>query len=177
MSKEKDSSFSEQSARDEIKILQPDYSLKKMIGEHIDLKQVFSTENISKAQEVIETHKDEFLEWVKGDLAALEDHYSKAMKDIAHSKGEITKLAKIAFVIKAQAGTFGYALGTAVAKSLDDFCNRDFVASAEHMTVIRKHIDTLKAIFSKNITGDGATMGGELMGNLQKLVAKYRATK
>jgi hypothetical protein len=175
MSNDKDFFFPED--KDEVRILEPDFSLKKMIGEDVDLKQLFSTDNINKAQGVIETHKDNFLEWVKNDLTTLEGHYNAALADVAACEGEIKKLAKIAFVMKSQAGTFGYGLATAIAKSLDDFCNRDFKPTADHLTVIRKHIDTLQAIFSKNITGDGGNVGTELMGTLQKLVAKYQAKK
>lgn len=161
----------------DVSIHEPDFTLKKMIGEDVDIKKIFSAENINKAQAVIETHKDSYLEWVKNDLQALEDCYKGANSNIAGSMPEVQKLAKTAFVIKSQAGTFGYSLATAVAKSLDDFCTRDFHPNQEHLTVIRKHMDALQVIFLKNITGDGGALGSELSGNLYKLVAKYKAKK
>ncbi len=97
--------------------------------------------------------------------------------NLAACAPDVQKLAKSAFVIKSQAGTFGYSLATAIAKSLDDFCTRDFTPCAEHLIVIRKHMDALQAIFLKNITGDGGALGTELSGNLYKLVAKYKAKK
>lgn len=164
-----------QGSEEEIRILQPDYSLKKKIGEDVDLKKIFSAENITKAQAVIETHKESFLEWVKNDMNTLEDCYKQAKASLAESAPHMQKLAKTAFVIKSQAGTFGYALATQIAKSLDDFCNRDFKPQPEHLTVVRKHIDVLQSIFLHNIVGDGGALGDELGGNLRKLVAKYRA--
>lgn len=158
---------------DDVKVIEPDFALKKKIG-HVDIKQVFSEENIAKAQDVIATHTASFLEWVKNDLNMLEEHYRSAVLNIPACAPCVQALAKVAFGIKSQAGTFGYTLATLVAKSLDDFCNHDFKPTAEHLTVIRKHIDTLQVIFSKNITGDGSALGAELLGTLQKLVAKYQ---
>jgi hypothetical protein len=175
MSKEKKPPPKANPEKEDVKILPPDYALKKMIGENVDINQIFSAENISKAQEAIDSHKDNFLEWVKNDLMALEENYKNATTNIPACEADIGKLAKVAFVIKSQAGTFGFSLATLVAKSLDDFCNRDFRPSPEHLTVIRKHIDALQAIFSKNIAGDGGTLGRELSSNLDKLVAKYTA--
>lgn len=164
-------------AQDDVKIIPPDYTLKKLVGDTVDLKQIFSAENISKAQGVIDTHKESFLEWIKNDMQTLEDQFAQAQANPADSADAIKKLAKAAFIIKSQAGTFGFSLATLVAKSLDDFCNQTFRPSQEHLTVIRKHIDALQVIFHKNIMGDGAQIGKELSGNLQKLVAKYQSAK
>lgn len=164
-------------SENDVTIHEPDFTLKKMIGEDVDIKKLFSAENVSKAQAVIETHKDSYLEWVKNDLKTLEECYKAATANVAECAADVQKLAKTAFVIKSQAGTFGYSLATAVAKSLDDFCTRDFSPSPEHLTVIRKHMDALHVIFLKHITGDGGPLGSELSGNLYKLVAKYKAKK
>lgn len=156
------------------RVLPPDFTLKQKIGDDVDLKQVFSVENIEKAQQVINEHKDSFLEWVMKDIEALQESYAKARADIPHCEPEIRKLAKTAFVIKSQAGTFGFGLATQVAKSLDDFCNQHFHPTSEHMTVVGKHIETLIVIFNKNISGDGGALGKELSGSLFKLVEKYK---
>lgn len=161
----------------DVTILPPDYTLKKIIGENVDVKKIFSPENVAKAQGVIETHKDSFLEWVKADMATIEEHYRHASANPTGCEMTIRKLSKTAFVIKSQAGTFGFSLGTRIAKSLDDFCNRDFRPTADHLLVVRKHVDALQTIFSKQISGDGGALGNELCGNLDKLVAKYRDKK
>jgi chemotaxis protein histidine kinase CheA len=157
----------------EVRVVAPDFTLKKLIGEDVDIKQLFSTENVEKAQKTIDSHKQDFLEWIKKDLETLESAYQAAKADLAASDSEIKKLARAAFVVKSQAGTFGYELATHVAKSLDDFCMDHFKPTAQHMTVIRKHIDTLQVIFHKGITGDGGQIGTELTQTLFKLVDKY----
>jgi Zn-dependent M16 (insulinase) family peptidase len=158
----------------EIRILPPDYALKKIIGEDVDLNQIFSPASIEKAQAVINEHKDSFLEWVRKDIEQLNQSYTAAAANPAASEPEIRKLAKTAFIIKSQAGTFGFGLATQVAKSLDDFCSHDFHPSTEHLTVIHKHIETLDVIFHKNIAGDGGALGQDLSESLFKLVSKYK---
>ena len=158
---------------EDVRIIPPDFALKKLIGEDVDIRKVFSPENIARAQAVINSHKDSFLEWVMKDVAALEEAYKNASANTRERQPEVAKLARIAFVIKSQSGTFGFELATRIAKSLDDFCSRHPAPSAEHLLVIRKHIDTLTVIFHKRITGDGGVLGEQLQGSLQKLVAKY----
>ena len=153
-------------------VLPPDYALKKKIGEHVDIKAVFSEENVAAAQQVIDGHKDSFREWAAEDIAALEENYGKAAKE-EFRKEAIATITQIAERLKAQAGTFDFGLATLVAKSLAGFCTGHPEADRDHMVVIRKHIDTLSVILSKKITGDGGQVGGELMDNLKKLTEKY----
>lgn len=158
---------------EEVRVLPPDHALKKIIGEDVDIKQVFSVENVEKAQAVINEHKDSFMEWVLKDLEQLKNAYTQ-LKNSKEPEPDIRKLAKMAFIIKSQAGTFGFGLGTQVAKSLDDFCNSHLHPNADQMRVIEKHIETLSIIFSKNISGTGGDVGKELSNSLFKLVDKFR---
>ena len=146
-------------------ILPPDYTLKKMIGENVDIKQVFSEEAVAKAQQTIDKHQDSFKEWAINDVNELNENFKKK---------DITAIEKISARLKSQAGTFNYELGTLVAKSLNNFCNAHHQPSQDHLLVIRKHIDTLQVIFLQNITGNGGETGKELLDNLFKLVDKYK---
>ena len=158
---------------EEVRVLPPDHTLKKIIGEDVDIKQLFSVENVEAAQQVINEHKDSFMEWVLKDLEQLKEAYVQ-LKDSKELEPSIRRLAKTAFVIKSQAGTFGFGLGTRIAKSLDDFCNAHLHPNPDQMKVIEKHIETLSIIFQKNISGDGGAVGKELSESLFKLVDKFR---
>lgn len=161
-------------SNEEVRILPPDYTLKKLVGHDIDLREALNSDVLEKAQAVINSHKDSFLEWVKQDLQTLELCYKEAAEHFPGCDEDIRKLARAAFVIKSQAGTFGFGLATRVAKSLDDFCTQQFRPESQHMTVVRKHIDALTAIFSKNMAGDGDAIGTALMESLMRLVEKYK---
>ncbi len=158
----------------EAKILPPDYSLKKMIGENVNIKEVFTEEVVEKAQGTIDLHQDKFLEWAINDVASLEAAYQKALDNAASNEAAVTEIEEISATLKARAGTFNFGLATSVAKSLNSFCQIHRKPTGEHLTVIRKHIDTLSVVFNKNITGDGGEVGKELLDNLFKLVEKYK---
>lgn len=152
----------------------PDYSLKKAIGEDVDLKQVFSEENIQKAQDTIEKHKESFIEWATADTATMNKHFEDAVSKAPECELDIAHIEQVAARIQAQAGTFGFGLATLVAKSLSSFCLLHTKPNSEQLVVIRKHIDTLSVIFAKNILGDGGMIGQELLDNLFKMVEKYQ---
>jgi len=157
----------------DVQIIPPDYAIKKILGDNVDIKSILSGENIAEAQEVINDHKNDFREWVVKDIESLNDCYNRAISNIADPSADMEEMAKLASTIKAHGGTFGYNLATLVAKSLDKFCNKVPNPTVEQMTVIRKHIDTLSVIFAKNIEGDGGEIGKELLGGLLTLVEKY----
>ncbi len=160
---------------EEVQILPQDYTLKKKIGPGVDIRDILQPEIIEKSQELIGEGRPEFLEEVKIELASLDTAYQAAMENLSASDAgkHISELRRAAFSIKSKAGTFGFDLATAVAKSLYTFCDRHWRPEENHMTVLAKHIETLQVIFSQNIEGDGGEIGRNLLADMQKLVKKF----
>ena len=157
-----------------VRILPADFSIKKKIGINVDLKQIFTPERIEAAQKTIDDTKSDFIKWAQKDLEDLEDAYSQLQKNLnGAQEPEVEKIRKLAFSLKCQAGTFGFDLGSEVARSMNNYINTHPTYDATTVTVLRKHIDALQVIFEQNIQGMGDKMGSELMDNLTKLVAKY----
>lgn len=151
----------------------PDFSLKEKIGKEVNISEIFDAAIIKSSQEVINKSQKDFLKWVQNDLLSLENAYKAAENDQKHAAEFITEIRKIAFSVKAQSGTFGFDLGSAVAKSLYDFCENHYRADPGHLIVIRKHIDTLRAIFHHNVAGNGGKIGEAVFDALGKLINKY----
>lgn len=162
------------SDKPDVLIIPPDRSLKKLIGEDVDIHQIFSKERVEKAQNVINEHKTQFAEWVRNDLKTLADCHRNAAARPADCHSDIQLLGRTAFVIKSQAGTFGFPLATQIAKSLTDFCRDHPLPNVEQLLVMRKHIDALMAVFQNQIMGDGGAIGAELTDGLLKLVDKFK---
>lgn len=161
-------------ADDDIEEFQPDFSLKEKIGKDFNINEVLNNKSIAAAQTVINDSRKDFLLWVREDLKMLEDCYASAALDPEQALQHVVGVQKAAFSIKAQAGTFGFDLGSAVAKSLYDFCENNYVVGdAKHILLIRKHIDTLKTIFLRNVSGDGGTVGKQVHAGLQRLVVLF----
>ncbi len=160
-------------SEDDVQILPPDYSIKKKIGMDVDLNTIFTPERIAAAQRAIDDQQSEFIGWAERDLVEL-DHAYRAMKNDGANidDSRITKVQKIAFSLKSQAGTFGYHLGSDVADSLYSYM-KSHPITADNLPVIEKHVESLKTIFHKNIQGDGKEIGRELKASLNKLIAKF----
>lgn len=162
------------SAEDDVLEYKPDFSLKEKIGKDININEILNTENIKASQQVINDSQKDFLKWVDNDLKTLEAFYRQAASDPSNALTAVVDIQKSAFSVKSQSGTFGYDLGSAIAKSLYDFCENNYVVGDnKHILVIRKHIDTLNTIFHKNIKGDGGKIGQQVYDALGKLIQKF----
>ncbi|MCH2548220.1 MAG: hypothetical protein MK052_11520 [Alphaproteobacteria bacterium] len=160
---------------DAVRILPPNFNIKEKIGMNVNLSEIFTPERIAEAQQVIDDTQAEFVDWATKDLVELEHTYRIIAKDPANANAtRIEKIRKIAFSLKCQAGTFGYPLGSDVAKSLYSYTTKHDSYTADNIAVLRKHIDALQVILQQNIQGEGGTMGKELIDGLEKLIKKYQ---
>jgi len=155
----------------DVQIIGPDFTLKDKVGGNLD--QIFSDKNVNKAQAFIDSHQEAFVDWAVKDLAAMEHVYRHAETTLDKATKEIAKLARTAFSLKAQSGTFGYMLASQVAKSLCDFCEERFEPTDRHMIIVRKHMDILTMIFQKKMTTETENKSHEIMQTLKALIEKY----
>lgn len=157
-----------------VRVLPPDFAIKKKIGMNVNLQEIFTPERIAAAQKTIDDTQAEFVDWATKDLVELEHIYRNiAANPDEAAEARMEKIRKIAFSLKCQAGTFGYPLGSEVAHSLYKYTSANGAFTKETTVVLRKHIDALQVILQQNIQGEGGKMGDELMASLEKLVQKY----
>ncbi|MBM3618717.1 MAG: hypothetical protein FJX23_09300 [Alphaproteobacteria bacterium] len=152
----------------------PDFSLKNKIGKDVSIGEILTTTNIKDAQGVINDSQKDFVKWIENDLRTLEGYFAEAYADADNALDAVVGIQKYAFSIKSQSGTFGYDLASAIAKSLYDFCENNYVVGDnKHILIIRKHLDTLNVIFKRKITGDGGNVGQQVYQALGKLITKF----
>lgn len=151
----------------------PGKALKGKIGFDINMRQIFTKENVEGAQEFINDSADNYRDVALRDVVSLL-HTLRNMQQTGNTAAYIGKLQRLAFSIKSHAGTFGYDLGTQVAKSLQDICDKPAGSPEQDALVIEKHIATLHHIFQKDVRGNGGPVGVELLGSLNSLIRKYR---
>jgi hypothetical protein len=89
-------------------------------------------------------------------------------------KPHIKRIASIAADIKSLGSTFGYPLMTQIGESLRDYCNDLLTPSSEQLTVIRAHIDAMRAVVKGRISGGGGKIGVQLMRTLVRAVEKFK---
>lgn len=151
----------------------PGKALKGKIGFDINMRQIFTKENVENAQEFIDDSAHRFREIAMRDVGALL-HTLRNAQQTGNVEKHIGKLQRLAFSLKSHAGTFGYDLGTQVAKSLQNICDKPLDAPEQELIIIEKHIATLHLIFQKDVKGTGGPVGVELMNGLNALIRKYK---
>lgn len=119
---------------------------------------------------------DEYLEWVKDDIANLLGAYEKALGDPSAAGEAKEDIYGFAHDIKGQGGSFGYPLMTAVGNHLCKFIEGiPGDLSAAQLTVIKVYIDTLRVIILERMTGSSGKAGERLLMGLDAVVAKVTA--
>lgn len=152
----------------------PGKALKGKIGFDITMRQIFTQENVEQAQEHINSAADRFHEWVMRDVANLL-HALRNARQLNNPAPYASKIRRIAFGIKSHAGMFGYDLGSQVAQSLCNACDKPVPNPAHQLLILQKHIETLQVIFHKKVLGHGDAVGEELLTSLNGLIRKCRA--
>lgn len=151
----------------------PGKALKGKIGFDVSMQQIFTPEHVGGAQQYIDSNTDHFKQRALRDIAALMHTYRNACQ-VTERQKYYNKIKQLAFSIKSHSGTFGYDLGTHVAKSLYITCEKPMKSPEHQLIVVAKHIETLANVFQGDIKGEGGAVGKELMAGLNTLIQKYR---
>jgi hypothetical protein len=131
---------------------------------------------LKQAELAIGGMADEYLEWVKDDIANLQGAYEKALADPSSGGEAKEDIYGFAHDIKGQGGSFGYPLMTAVGNHLCKFIEGiPGDLSATQLTVIKVYIDTLRVIILDRMTGSSGKAGERLLMGLDAVVAKVTA--
>lgn len=155
--------------REGVSIVDPDYKLKKKIGENIDLNTIFTPAKVEAARRAADSSRLEFLYDIKHRLEEAEKAYN------SRQEGDDTMIILLdhIFAIKSNAGIANYLLASAISKSLYVFLeNKKAIKNADE-AVIESHLDALKGVFANKIEGDGGELGKELLESLQQVIDKY----
>lgn len=151
----------------------PGKALKSKIGFDINMRQIFTPENVKNAQGYIDERADKFHSWVMDDIDELFELYKQAKKS-PKPQDIYAEMGILAFSIKSHAGTFGYDLASQVAKSMLACCNRPLPNQEYQLLVLHKHIETLRTIFQNNIKGKGDQVGNDLLQSMDTLIQKCK---
>lgn len=160
------------SDKDVARIVRPENKLKKKIGADVNMREILQPDVIQAAQQVIMEKKDGFLEEAKVTLLNMETGYSQLTAGV-NPAGHLQAIFANAESLRDRSGTFGYHLGSDIAKSLARYCEQTNPANEHLPLVLRKHLDGLQTVFRQNVTDSGGAIGMELLDGLRKLIEKY----
>lgn len=128
---------------------------------------------MNQAEMAITDMAEDYLGWVKDDLAKLQGAYDKAVKEPDKAAEAKEEMYGFAHDIKGQGGSFGYPLMTAVGNHLCKFMEGvEGTLNAAQLQVVKVHIDTLQVIILERMEGDGGKAGARLLKGLDMVVEK-----
>ena len=158
----------------ERRVLEPTYvmplndALRQRLGSAVE---ILTEEAVQEAQIELMKAEAEFVEWARDDIGKLESAYALLRQRPGDKLGH-QQLLDAAYSIKAQAGIFGYDLGTGVGSMLVHYLTTNTDLRDERLTVVGKHIDAIVVIFTQQIKDSGQAIGQELVNSLRALTRK-----
>lgn len=145
-------------------IIEPPTSLRDKVTPNEETKPDFSS-----ADDAIANLGVEFVKRLPEELAAIEAAF-QALEDDPKDNQRNKKLFGIVHDLKGQAGTFDYTLITVIGNDLCRFLERPIEMSAPRLKVIGFHVEAMKMVAKKNITGDGGDHGRKMVDTLHSMV-------
>jgi chemotaxis protein histidine kinase CheA len=131
---------------------------------------------LEKAEQVIQNMSEDYLKWVKDDLARLAKAF--AVLKSAGGRGpdtaaQLEAIFAVAHDIKGQGGSFDYQLMTTVGNQLCRFIEAlKGEAEVADIEVIELHVNALQAVMAQKLKGDGGAIGKKFLAGLEQVIAK-----
>lgn len=154
-------------ADEDLEIITPPTSLKSKVREGgpgaVDL------ETLERAEKVIASMADSYLEWVQEDLTRLDNCYKAMQEAEPPRKKAADGLFQVAHDIKGQGGSFGYDLMTVIGNELCRLLERQDSFGSAEMQAIKVHIDAMKLVIQNSMTGDGGPNGQALVAGIRQV--------
>jgi chemotaxis protein histidine kinase CheA len=119
-------------------------------GERIDF--VIDPEAVTRAESIVASMSEEYLDWLRADLDELDGTLSEARGSVR----AVDQLRRKAHDIRGQGGSFGFPLISEVADALYKvMVSQDDILSAEGETLTRGLFETLRLVVERQARGDG----------------------
>lgn len=120
---------------------------------------------LDRAEAVIQNMADSFLEWVVGDLDAIQDSLSN-LRNGGDAEMELTRIHSRAHDIKGQGGSFGYDLMTEMGTLLTRFVKTLSQPVEKDLDLIQVCVDSMRLVVEGRLNGDGGAEGQALLKRL-----------
>ena len=160
-------------AEDKLEVINPKNVLKEKVGSNgagaIDL------EALEKAEEVIASMADSYLDSVEDDLRNIDEAFEKLEAATGDRKEELMGVFQTALILKGEGGSFGYDLMTTIGNELCRLIEKLDKAGPKEVEAIKLHIDSMKLVIGNDIKGDGGDVGKKMLTGLQQVCDKLMA--
>ncbi len=129
---------------------------------------------LAQAQAALADMAEDYPDWVSGLIDQLAEQHRRCVDSPDTRRVHFEEINHIAHDMKGQGGTFGYPLITAFADSLYGFSYSKGVLTDNHVELIKAHIDSMRAVITNRVKGDGGEIGTELTKGLNQAIEKHK---
>jgi hypothetical protein len=157
-------------AEDILEVINPPNVLKEKVG--TDGPGAIDLEALEKAEKVIASMANSYLDSVADDLRNIDETFGKLEAATGDRKEELMAVFQTALILKGQGGSFGYDLMTTIGNELCRLIEKLDKAGPKEVEAIKLHIDSMKLVISNDIKGDGGVTGKEMLAGLQQVCDK-----
>ena len=148
-------------------IINPPNALKSKVGTGgpgaVDL------DTLEKAEQVIASMADNYLEWVEADLKKISDAYKALAAATGDRKEEIEVVFQISHDMKGQGGSFGFDLVTAIGNELCRMIEKSPRVTDDVVDAVKVHIDAMRLVIQNRMKGDGGANGKAILSGIQQV--------
>lgn len=127
---------------------------------------------VARGEAVLEALKGDYEVRLRDDLAALSAALEAARAEPCEAGVRLEAMRRRAHDVKGQAGTFGYALVTTLAASLEALLRKADRSDHRHLDLIQTHLSAMSGVRRDGIEGEGGERGRELGQRLRAAVAE-----
>ena len=107
-----------------------------------------------------------FVKSAHHDVEAIIRAYDEAVSDPGGKRQSIKLIGCLADIIADQGVRSGYSLMGEIARSLCDYCRAIPEPGDNQLEIVKAHADTMDAVITDELSGDGGAVGGALLGLL-----------
>lgn len=133
---------------------------------------------IHAAEERIRSFFGDYADWVERHIRSMVDSRNALALGEGDAATHIASINTIAHELRGQSGIFDYPLITHIAKSLYEATTASNIeVTGAWIELIGAHIDTIRAVFSDKISGNGGEVGANLLREMEVAVKKFAGTQ
>ncbi len=160
-------------AEDKLEVFNPPNALKDKVG--TSGPGVIDLEALEKAEKVIVSMADSYLDSVVDDFRKIDEAFEKLEAATGDRKEELMGVFQTALILKGQGGSFGYDLMTTIGNELCRLIEKLEKAGPKEVEAIKLHIDAMKLVIGNDIKGTGGDAGEKMLTGLQQVCDKLLA--
>jgi HPt (histidine-containing phosphotransfer) domain-containing protein len=124
---------------------------------------------LRRADVAVEEMAPEYEARLQAEVAALDEAF-RAMRRAGAF--DVDRLFTAAHGLRGEAGTFGYALVSAIGNTLARYLDQRPPLDAAACEVVESHINALRAVVARKVKGDGGEIGAQLVQGLAAMVTR-----